>query len=601
MKDNIISNYKLSGKNQMNSMLQRFKGYINANKVSFILFLSLISITTVITLYKLQIQFNVDVAYWDTFQYLNFARRFAFPGLNNDMSLSPFLPYLTSLLFSLGYVSSHALFILDGIIYLLGVMGFYWLLKMRFKAVESFAGSIFYATFTLVLSWVAVGGIDLASVSFSILAILFTLMAVKKDSRYYFLAFPLAAIAFFTKYTAGLIGLIMLFYIVINQEYLRNLKNMVIGILLGSVIALRFIIYFYITINNPFPFLGQFKGTVSNAATTIDSGFNPDYLFYLKNLPNYISSISNQTDFTGFLNPSLSDPTFIAYLLLGIMVLGLFIYLLNIIQKFKQVPQEKLKNKIGLLKLGIFIILLIAFYTSIGDVSYVISILVLSIIFLFIYRFLKYLQIKNADFDVTLFLWLAVYMVFNSILATKNDRYFVNVMPGLAFLIVLAINCINSKINLSYRKINLGSLLSMALVVIVLSSTLVFLDRIPQENYAHDMESISQWLHNYDGELFDKAVYSNHWPGFEWYLNKRVYRGIPQTKESMFKDFGDLNEFSKFLQEKKAYYYIYRGSDLYLPDYHIIKRVGIFTIYEIDNPKLLEEPDYIQFKPSIHI
>ncbi|MDI6644114.1 MAG: glycosyltransferase family 39 protein [Methanobacteriaceae archaeon] len=585
----------------MNSMLQRFKGYINANKVSFILLLCLMAITTVITLYKLQIQFNVDVAYWDTFQYLNFARRFAFPGLNNDLSLSPFLPYLTSLLFSLGYVSSHALFILDGIIYILGVAAFYCLLKMRFRAVESFAGSIIYATFSVVLTWVAVGGIDLASVSFSIMAILFTIMAVKKDSRYYYLAFPLAAIAFFTKYTAGLIGLIMLFYIFIKQDYLRNLKNMVVGILIGSVIALRFIIFFYTTIGNPFPFLGQFKGTVSNAATTIDSGFNPDYLFYLKNLPNYISSISNQTDFTGFLNPSLSDPTLIAYLLLGIMVLGLLIYLLNIYLKVRQLPLEKLKDKMGLLKLGIFIILLITFYTSIGDVSYVISIVILLIIFLFIYQFFRYLQIKNADFDVTIFLWLAVYMVFNSILATKNDRYFVNVMPALAFLIVLAINCINNKTNFNYGKIDISSLLSTVLVVVVLSSTLVFLDQIPQNNYAHDMKSISQWLHNYDDEIFEKTVYSNHWPGFEWYLNKRIYRAIPQTKESMFKEFGDLKEFSKFLQEKKAYYYIYRGTDLYIPDYHVIKRVGIFTIFEIDNPKNLEEPDYIQFKPSIHI
>ncbi|GAB4315803.1 MAG: hypothetical protein Kow0019_16130 [Methanobacteriaceae archaeon] len=585
----------------MNSMLQRFKGYINANKLSFILFLSLMVITTVITLYKLQIQFNVDVAYWDTFQYLNFARRFAFPGLNNDMSLSPFLPFLTSIFFSLGYVSSHALFILDGIIYIVGVQAFYCLLNMRFKAVESFAGSIIYATFTVVLTWVAVGGIDLASVSFSIMAILFTMMAVKKDSRYYYLAFPLAAVAFFTKYTAGLIGLIMLFYIFINQDHLRKLKNIVIGILLGSVIAARFMIYFYTTIGNPFPFLGQFRGTVSNAATTIDSGFNPDYLFYLKNLPNYISSVSNQTDFTGFLNPSLSDPTMIAYILLGIMVLGILIYILNIFQKVKQLPLEKLKNRMGVMKLGIFIILLIIFYTSIGDVSYVISIVILLLIFLLAYQFLNYLQFKNADFDVTLFLCLAVYLVFNSILATKNDRYFVNAMPGLAFLIVLTINCINSKINFNYSRINLGSLLSIVLVVLVLSSTLVFLDRIPQDNYAQDMESISQWLHNYDDELFEKAVYSNHWPGFEWYLNKRVYRAIPQTKESMFKDFGDLNEFSKFLQEKKAYYYIYRGADLNLPDYHIIKRVGIFTIFEIDNPKLLEEPDYIQFKPSIHI
>ncbi len=587
----------------MNSLIQRFKAYVNSNKLSVSLFLLLMVITTVITLYKLQIQFNVDVGYWDTFQYLNFARRFAVTSLGNDLSLSPFLPYLTSFIFNLGYISSHAIFILDSIIYLMGVLAFYCLLKMRFNAVESFAGSIIYATFTLVLTWVAVGGIDLASVSISIMALLFTVLAVKKDSRYYYLAFPLAVIAFFTKYTAGLIGLLILFYIFTNKDYLKNLKNIIIGILIGGIISARFIIYFYTTIGNPFPFFGQFKGTVSNAATTIDSGFNPDYLFYLKNLPNYISSISHQSDFTGFLNPSLSDPTFIAYLLLGIMVLGLVIYLFNIIKKLNELKNGYgiLKTKMGWLKLGVFIVLLVILFVTMGSVSYVLSIIIVSIIFLLIYQFLETLDIKKIDMDIMFFFWLAVYLIFNSILATKNDRYFVNVMPALAFLVVLAVNCISSKVKFNYRNLNLSSWLSVALVILVLSSSLAFLDNIPEKNYAHDMESISKWLQNYDGEIFSKVIYSNHWPGFEWYLKKRIYRAVPQTKESMFKKIGDLNEFSKFLQDKKAYYYIYKGTDLSIPDYHIIKRVGMFTLYEIDNPELLEEPDYIQYKPGIII
>ncbi|MGC9516142.1 MAG: glycosyltransferase family 39 protein [Methanomicrobiales archaeon] len=587
----------------MSSRLQRFNTYVKSHKLSVSLFLILMAIVSVITVYKLLIQVNVGVAYWDTFQYLNFARRFAVNSFVNDMSLSPFIPYLTSFFFRLGYVSANALFILDSIIYILGVLGFYCLLKFRFSSIESFAGSIIYATFTLILSWIAVGGIDLSSVSFSILAILFTVMAVKKDSKYYYLAFPLAAIAFFTKYTAGLIGLIILFYIFINKEYVKNLKEIVIGIIIGFLISLRFLIYFYVNLGNPVPFFGQFRGTVSNAATTIDSGFNPDYIYYLKNIPNYISSISHQNNFTGFLNPSGSDPSIVAYILLGIMVLGISIYLYNILKKMSNLNLKKeygpLQGKMGWLKLGLFIILLTVLIITLGDVSYVLSVAIIFVLFYLIYGFLNHLDIKNSDIDVMFFLWLTVYVVFHSILATKNDRYFVTVMPGLAFLVVLGINNISSKLKFKYKNLNISSwVLSLALVFMVLSSTIVFLDRIPQENYAQDMEAMSIWLKDNDPLLYKKIVYSNHWPGFEWYMKKRIYRAIPQTKKSMFKEFGDLNEFSKFLQEKKAYYYIYRGGGLNIPDYNIIKTIGIFTLYKIDDPESLIETQPGE-KPSI--
>ena len=124
---------------------------------------------------------------------------------------------------------------------------------------ESFLGGLLYATFPIVIVIFGVGFSDLASVSFSIWAFYFTVLAVKKDSRFFYLAFPFAMFAFLTRYNSALLIFPIFLYIFINKDKI-NFKNMIMGIIASILIIIPVFIFFYEKFGNmlyPFINLGQ--------------------------------------------------------------------------------------------------------------------------------------------------------------------------------------------------------------------------------------------------------------------------------------------------------------------------------------------------------
>ena len=99
-------------------------------------------------------------------------------------------------------MSTNTIFVVDGLLFIFGVIGMFLLLKIRFSDLESFLGALLYATFPIVLSILGVGFSDLASVSFSIWAFYFLILAIKKDSKFFYLAFPFVMFAFLTRYNS---------------------------------------------------------------------------------------------------------------------------------------------------------------------------------------------------------------------------------------------------------------------------------------------------------------------------------------------------------------------------------------------------------------
>ena len=125
----------------------------------------------------------------------------------------------------MGYFSTKIIFVVDGALFVFGVIGLYLLLKVKFNDLESFLGGLLYVSFPIVLLYFGFGFSDLSSVSFSIWAIYFMILAVRKDSRFFYLAFPFAMFAFLTRYNYGLIIFPILLYILINRGKV-NYKNL---------------------------------------------------------------------------------------------------------------------------------------------------------------------------------------------------------------------------------------------------------------------------------------------------------------------------------------------------------------------------------------
>ena len=191
----------------------------HANSIVFLLLLTVI--VSIITYWRILIQIDMGPVS-DSFDFLSNALVFAGHGTGySDLLRPPFFSFIISLIFRLGYISSSVIFYVDGGLFVFGVIGLFMLLKTRFNDLESFLGGLLYATFPIVLTNLGVGFSDLASVSFTIWTFYFLILAVKRDSKFFILAFPFAMFAFLTRYNSALIIFPIFLYILINKDKIK--------------------------------------------------------------------------------------------------------------------------------------------------------------------------------------------------------------------------------------------------------------------------------------------------------------------------------------------------------------------------------------------
>jgi 4-amino-4-deoxy-L-arabinose transferase-like glycosyltransferase len=296
---------------------------------------------------------------WDTCDFLSNALLFAGQGIGyTDLTRPPVLPFLTSLFFRLGYVSPAAIFVLDGVTFVFGVIGFYLLLNARFNSMQSFLGALLFATFPIVLLFAGSGLTDVPSISLSIWAIYFTVMAVKKDSKVFYLAFPFFVLAFLTRYAIAFIIFPMLLYILINKKFVKDINYILIGIFASVLLIIPVLLFFYSTFGNPIYSFVMFFGltTTSSPISPENFAYHPNLFYFILNSPTYLGSVG----FTFLLT----------------IFFGLFVYIFIKLRKRELEVKTPLKyffnveNKFTKLKLLISLILLTIFVGTFGKITY---------------------------------------------------------------------------------------------------------------------------------------------------------------------------------------------------------------------------------------
>ena len=570
--------------------MEKIKKCMANNKPSLMAFTLLAVITAIFTYALVTIQSQIGVYYWDIFLYLNNALKMAGMGVGDTLYLSPFLPFITSLFFRADFIYESTLFAISGVFYFLGTLGLYLLLKMRFNEWESLVGALSFATFTVVIIWAVSGALDVPAISLSIWALYLTLLAVKKDSKFFYLAFPVAMLAFLTRYTSGLILIPMLLVIYINRPQGHDLKKAIKGIILGVLIYLPFMFYFKRQVGNLFPFFQQFSGSASGAVSSANPGYSLDTLYYFKYIPEYISSQAS-SGYQNMLWPSYSSPTILAYVLIGILMVGILIYLFKI---FKQLFKEfkTLKNgneslstedesnnlKSFYFRLAAVIITGIILVGTYSQVSYAVSEVIMVIMSISIYLLLKNLDLKYLDLDILFLTWFLAFLIMHSAHPVKVDRYFITMAPPLAYGIALGINQISSLIKYKFKGINATSaLISVLLVFSIIFSTVTYIDAIPHSDPQVESEqAAAQWLMNYDPDYKNKTIAADRGPAFSWYLKKYVFTRIPLKVT--------YEVFTHLIAEINPDYYLYVQSQtpLNLEGYHVLKKVDNVLIYQKD-------------------
>ena len=551
------------------------KLYNISKKYSSHIFLAtLMIIVSLITYYKVLIQIDIGPVV-DTCDFLSNALIFA--GQNTgyfDLTRPPFFSFLTSLFFRMGYVSPTTIFALDGILYIFGVAGLFFLLKTHFNDNLSFLGSLLYATFFTVLVYVGVGFSDIASVSFTIWAFYFLILAVKKDSKFFYLALPFAMLAFLTRYNNALLIFPILFYILINKDKIKNIKDMFAGALVSLLFLIPVFIFFYEKFGNIiYPFMSFFH--TSTAPSSISFEYNPNSFFYIEKIYLFIG-------FEGILT-------------VLIIAVGFFIYgILN----FKKPKTEKniikrlnFRKKSTQLNLILFTILALIFIGSLSYVHYIISEALFFILSYLFYNLIKSLEIKDMELHLLFFAWFMTFFIFHSIYAIKDNRYFILMAPAVAYFLILGLSEISNRLTLKIKNKNVMlPALIIILTIVTIWSTALFLPLTQETNYQfkvqnEEITSSSSWLMNYDPNFKNKIIYSDLNSNFGWYLRTNVIE-VPIYKD--YKKYGLENhnitpadiKINDILTEGKAYYYLSNQTGLILTSYKPLKQFGNLTIYE---------------------
>lgn len=567
-----------------------------SNLLNWICLSILLLTVSLVVYYRIKMQISIG-PFWDTYAYLSNALEYAGMGTGyTELDRPPFLPFLTSLLFRLGFISEVAIYLVEGLLFIFGVIGLYIFFKLRFNPVECLAGALVFVSFPITLAWLGVGYVDLSAVSLSIWALYTTVLAVNRNPKFFYLAFPLAMMAFLTRFTAGFIVFPMILYIIMGKHYLPHFKHMLKGVFASFLLIIPYLLYIYQRTGDPF-FSIMWSLSFREESFQEHFAYSSDVLYYLHNSASYIST-----------KGSLHD--WIYYIFIAIMVIGAIIYVYNLIKDWKD---KNVGNSVNKLKI-IFLILLVAgFILTFTRVNYIICNFLVLLISYLAYDLLR--GRPKIDLDILFFSWFMIQFITQSLFAIKVDRYFLTMAPALTYFLILGLHEISQKIGFKSGKIGLNSdkirskpdiigfnsgkvnsksrkiipiILPCLVIILALSATSIYLSDVQQhkDNYMTGdmmknqliddyMDVMVEELTRYDPSYQDKKVQSEVWPGFVWKLKT----GMEQQPT-----FNTTDELNHWLEKKDVDYYI-SLNPVNLSSYQPLTEYNNMTLYQ-KNPDL---------------
>jgi len=535
-------------------------------------------IVGIITYIRVLIQIEIGLVS-DSVDFFSNAFVFAGQGFGySDLIRPPLFSFIASLFVRMGYTSINTIFAVDGSLFIFGVIGLFMLLKIRFNDLQSFLGALLYATFPIVLPVLGVGFSDLSSVSFSIWAFYFLILALKNDSRFFYLAFPFAMFAFLARYNSALLIFPISLYILINRDKV-NIKNFIIGSGISLLAIVPIVIFYYEKFGNIiYPFINFESTSSEGSASAVSVAYNPNIFFFLQNFPALVGAQG---------------------ITILLIVLAAFIYLFSKFilknQGYKSLLKIfNLKNRKTEVKLVFLVVIGIIFLGSFGQTSYMLSELLFFVIAYLFYDLSKDLKIKNMDLNLLFFAWVMAFFIFSSVFVIKDYRYFVLMAPPVSYFMLLGLSEISNKIKFKIKNRNITfTIIAIILASLILFSTAYQLPHIYKINSNikadnQDMESASQWIMTNIPDYKNQSIYADLWPNLSWYLkmnvepvfgfkDNKVYRG--GLGDDNFTQ-QDSNAYNSYLVGNNAEYYLSVHQGLNLTSYKPIKQFGNLIIYQ---------------------
>ena len=527
------------------------------HKKDIIAISALLIIVTTITLLLLNMDGKAGVYYVrDVYFYLNNALFYAGQdiGLSDTRGLSPLIPMITSLFIRMGFYSDFTILAVSSVFYIFAALGMYFLLRLRFDEIMSFAGSMILSTFPLVIVWITKGMLDMPALCISIWSVYFMILSFRKSPKFLYIAGPLVILGFFTRFTVILMIFVLAIQLFMVDEpisYIKNnIKHILIGLGLGTLVLAVFLGIYHI-LNIGMFFLSQGGDISQSTHSVIDTQYN-NIFYYLNNLPIYLGTekfipyslkpgrfIISEIHWIG------NYPSIISYILRTILIAGFILYLKKLFSKENRAAIKNDSKRY--VKLGLFIVGLIIFIFTFIKISIVFSIIILSISMLALYRLLKNTEMDHFSLDFIFLYWFAVNFAFFTYYHIKVDRYFMPMLPFFAYFIMVSIELIFDKLK-SWKNIEtIKTLAPIALVCLILLFTgICALNNSPHtfDNQMHpnfwtaasEEKAVGAWLMEHDPDYKNKTIWADRGGDMTFILRTRIPSVEQQSYESDFTD-----------------------------------------------------------------
>lgn len=557
---------------------------LNISKNDFF-YLSILTIFSILITYAL-INFNQVLGIYCSDVFIYLSNSLVFAGYQSSvlyLYLSPVICILTAILFKLGFLSEASLYLITGIFCIFANMGIYMLLKNKFSSLLSLCGAFLFGSFSLTLLWWANGTLDVPAVALSIWTIIFTILAVDKDSKYYMLSIPFFVLAVFTRYTAlFLLPLILLYYLSKHdfftnldllirnrQEFSIKLKSYIKSeefrnILKSCAIAFVLLIIFSATIlayGSNLSFLTQSSTFASGSkGEVIDNAYTTDTFFYLHDFPNFLFS-----DYVSFDNviPVLNGSSPMSFFLIGLFAIGIFLFgykLINVKGKGK----SKHNYLVGILFIALLVISILCF-----KINSIITITIILIDLVMLFAFFKKIGIDREIYsmDVLMLAWLLVYFIFFTFLNIKVNRYIITAFPAFIYFVIYALSEIldlSNKFELfEFKKQNILKIIPIILIVFCIFSAFTFTSTVHYNEDFNKNKVIADYLTEYDSDYMSKDVAVSNQRSYNWFLKKYT---IPLTDDQL--DYLESSNITYYISDDNFnlsnYTMIYQKEGLYL-------------------------------------
>ena len=557
---------------------------ISKNDFFYLLILTVFSILITYTL----INFNQALGIYCSDVFIYLSNSLVFAGYESSilyLYLSPVICILTAILFKLGFLSEASLYLVTGIFCILANIGIYVLLKNKFSSLLSLCGAFLFGSFSLTLLWWANGTLDVPAVALSIWTVIFILLAVDNDSKYYMIAIPLFVLAVFTRYTAlFLLPLILLYYlskhdfftnldllIVDRQEFSRKLKSYIKSeefrnILKSFAIAFMLVVLFSATIlayGSNLSFLTQSSTFASGSkGEVIDNAYTTDTFFYLHDFPNFLYS-----DYVSFDNviPVLNGLNPMSFFLIGLFAAGILLSGYKLIN-----AERKGESKYKYLVWILFVVLLVISILSF-KINSLITITLILIDLVILFSYFRKIGIDREIYSTDIFMlaWLLVYFIFFTFLNIKVNRYIITVFPAFIYFVIYALNEIldlSGKFEFfEFKKQNLLKIIPILLIVFCIFSAFTFTSTVHYNEDFNKNKVIADYLTEYDSDYMSKDVAVFKQRPYNWFL--RMYT-IPVTDDQL-----------DYLESSNITYYISDGN-FNLSNYTMIYQKEGLYLYE---------------------